>query len=219
MSTDKIRVLIVHDHALVCEGLRLNLVRDGMEVVGTATNGRTALEMTLALEPDVLLIDIRMPGMDGFQTLAAIKSARPETNAIMLTSYPKPEYLVRAIFLGAAGFISKADDPKHIPQAIRIVAAGAAIVNRDLLQNVLSEHTTHSAISTHDPEQGLPDLTAQETRIIKMVAVGLNNDMIPHALSVTRNTVKTHMRHIYTKLGVSDRTQAAIWAIRNGLAD
>lgn len=219
MSADKIRVLIVDDHALVCEGLRLYLVRDGMEVVGTATNGRTALEMTLALEPDVLLIDIRMPGMDGFQTLAAIKSAKPDANVIMLTSYPKPEYLERAIFLGAAGFVSKADDPKHIPQAIRIVAAGDAIVNRSLLQDVISEHTTDSAISTHDPEHALPDLTDQETRIIKMVAAGLNNDAITDALSVTRNTVKTHMRHIYSKLGVSDRTQAAIWAIRNGLAD
>jgi DNA-binding NarL/FixJ family response regulator len=190
-----------------------------MDVVGTATNGRTALEMTLALEPDVLLIDIRMPGMDGFQTLAAIKSAKPDANVIMLTSYPKSEYLERAIFLGAAGFVSKADDPKHIPQAIRIVAAGDAIVNRELLQDVISEHTTHTPISTHEPDHALPDLTDQETRIIKMVAAGLNNDAITDALSVTRNTVKTHMRHIYTNLGVSDRTQAAIWAIRNGLAD
>ncbi len=219
MSTDKIRVLIVDDHALVCEGLRLYLVRDGMEVVGTATNGRTAVEMTLALEPDVLLIDIRMPGMDGFQTLAAVKSAKPDAHVIMLTSYPKPEYLERAIFLGAAGFVSKADDPKHIPQAIRIVAAGDAIVNRELLQDVLTEQSTHSALSTDDPEYALPDLTDQETRIIKMVAAGLNNEAITDALSVTRNTMKTHMRNIYTKLGVSDRTQAAIWAIRNGLAD
>ena len=116
--------------------------------------------------------------------------------------------------------MSKADDPKHIPQAIRMVVAGDSIVNRDLLQAALSEFNNIPVVlSSHEAEPGLPNLTNQEIRIIKLVAAGLDNGTITKALSVTRNTVKTHMRNIFEKLEVSNRTQAAIWAIRHGLAE
>lgn len=219
MDTETIRVLIADGHMVVCEGLRLYLNREGLEIVGMATSGLQALEMTLDLEPNVLLLDIQLPGLDGFQVLAAIKSTTPEINVIMLTSHAASEYLARAILLGASGLLSKADDPKHIPQAIRMAVAGDSIVNRDLLQAALNEYNNIPVIFSHEGEPGLPNLTNQETRIIKLVAAGLDNDMITKVLSVTRNTVKTHMKNIFEKLGVSNRTQAAIWAIRHGLAE
>ena len=237
MAMDTISVLIADDHPLFCEGLRMCLEQDELEVVGIANNGRRALEMTLALKPDVLLLDLRMPGLDGFQTLVAIRSAMPNADIIVLTSYPTSEYLERALLLGAAGFLSKEEDPKNIPQAVRVVASGDAIMNRDLLNasinGVGKYHFLSSPVrSPQIKSQGrtadimdrgiehqLPTLTTQEIRVIKLVASGLDNDTITKTLHVTRNTVKTHMRNIFSKLGVSDRTQAAIWAIRSGLAD
>jgi len=212
-----VRVLLADDHQLILEGLKLVLAVKGIEVVGEASSGRLAVERTLALSPDVVILDIRMPDMDGLEALASIKSAKPDTSVIILTSYANPEYFTRAVTLGAAGFVSKSSELGRIPQAVKTVAEGDSLVDPGLLQAALKAlmATTRASISKADQE--IPDLTPQEVRILSLVAEGLDNAGIAALLSLSRNTIKTHVHNIFTKLGVSDRTQAAIWAMRHGL--
>ncbi len=224
MASERIRVLIADDHAVLAEGLRLYLRDADLEVIGTAADGQQALEMTAEHKPDVLLLDLRMPGMDGFQALSAIKDTRPETNIIILTAYASNENLTESFRLGASGFLSKSSDPAHILAAIRVVAAGNAIVDRDLLQGAMramGEPTRPSMRESVEAvfKEGMPDLTRQEAKVLRLIASGLENKGIAETLCVSHNTIKTHMRNIYSKLGVNGRTQAAIWAMRNGVAD
>jgi DNA-binding NarL/FixJ family response regulator len=209
-------VLIADDHRLICEGIKLVLEKDNIKVVGRAASGRQAIEKVKELNPSVVLLDIRMPDMDGLQALGAIKANSPDVSVIMLTSYSIPEYITRAISLGAAGYLLKDTDPDSVRYAVRAVASGEAIVDRDILIQV-SEHL--SAVTNHkDAGFDIPSLTPQEIRILQLIAEGLDNNTIAEILSVSPNTVKSHASNIFSKLGVSDRTQAAIWAIRNGLA-
>jgi DNA-binding NarL/FixJ family response regulator len=217
MDNGKIRVLIADDHALICEGLKLLLEREGLEVVGVANTGRQAVDMTLSLEPDVLMLNIRMPEMDGLQALAAIKSTRSSTGVVMHTAYSRPEYLARAIALGASGFVLKDRDPSNLPDAIRAVAGGEAIVDPELLKSALRALSTHTRSVHNSNERGIPDLTPQELRILQLIAEGLSNTAIANVLCVSKNTVKTHLHNLLTKIGASDRTQAVIWAMKHGL--
>ncbi len=210
-----IRVLIADDHGVVREGLRALLTGAGLDVVGEAATGREALALAEQLRPQVVLLDIRMPDMDGLQALVAIKAALPETAVLMLTTYANPEYLARAVSLGAAGYLSKEVDPQRIPQAVRAVAGGETVIEREVLLAALQE----SAAPRPAADEHVPSLTEAEERVLRLIARGLSNDAIAEALSVSRNTVKTHVRHIFEKLGVSDRTQAAIWALRHGLGE
>ncbi len=214
MAGRRIRALVADDHGVVREGLRSLLSGAGIEVVATAETGREAVELARALRPDVVLLDIRMPQMDGLQALAAIKSSLPTTSVIMLTTYTNPQYLERAVAFGAAGYLSKEVDPERIPQAVRAVVEGETVIERDVLLGAL-----RVPIAGGEEEQMLdPGLTEQELRVLKLIAQGMNNEAIAQTLTVSRNTVKTHVRHIFEKLGVSDRTQAAIWALRRGLS-
>jgi len=218
MSTRQpIRVLIADDHPLIVEGLKMVLGRKGIEVIGEATTGRQAVEKTLALEPDVLLLDIRMPDMDGLEALASIKAARPRTSVLVLTSFGNPEYLARAVTLGAAGFLSKSAEPEKIPQAIKAIAEGETVVERELLQSALRALVSSTRATAGGAESEIPDLTPQEIRILTLVAAGMDNSAIAERLCLSRNTIKSHIHNIFTKLGVSDRTQAAVWAMRHGL--
>jgi DNA-binding NarL/FixJ family response regulator len=216
-TDDHIRVLIADDHGLMVEGLRMVLGRGGLDVVGVASNGRQALELTQSLKPDVLLLDIRMPDMDGLSALEAIKASGSQTSVIMLTSFDTPEYMAKAIALGAAGFLSKETDPEAIPQAVRAVAAGEAIVDRELLRAALQIASSPAARPAEFRRTSSGELTEQEVRILKLMAEGMSNMEVAEALSVSRNTVKTHVHNIFAKLGVSDRTQAVILAMRKGM--
>ncbi len=169
------------------------------------------------VQPDVVLLDIRMPDMDGLQALTAIKERLPTTSVIILTTYTNLEYLARAVALGAAGYLSKEVDPDRIPPAVRAVAAGETIIDRSLLQAALSIPLHLTGDKPQPAMAPAHDLTEQEVRVLRLIAEGMSNDAIAEALSISRNTVKTHVRHIFEKLGVSDRTQAAIWAMRHGL--
>lgn len=215
-ESEHLRILIADDHQLIVEGLKIVLDHDDMEIVGVATNGRQAVEMTLDLEPDILLLDIRMPDMDGIQALAQIKSARSDTAVIILTSYNNPEYLARAIALGAAGYLSKESDPRQFPELLRGVAQKEAIVDLDLLQAAFRELQGKTDSHMATPATA-PQLTPQERRVLGLISEGLSNAAIADVLSVSVNTVKSHVYNILRKLGVSDRTQAAIWAMRNGV--
>ncbi len=215
MEQDRsIRVIIADDHSVVREGLRAILERAGFDVVGEATNGREAIEKTETLRPDVVLMDIRMPDVDGLQALAHIKERAPETSVIILTTYTNPGYLAQAIASGATGYLTKEASPSQIVGAIRAAVAGDQLLDRSVLEMAL-----RSVASTPPPKADdlIEPLTEQEEMVLRLIAAGLNNEEIARTLSITVNTVKTHVRHIFQKLGVSDRTQAAVWAVRHGL--
>lgn len=154
--------------------------------------------------------------MDGLQALGAIKASCPETSVIILTSFDNPEYLTRAISLGAAGYLMKDTTSESVVNAIRLVASGEAILDRDILELVINELS--EATRPTNLKDDVPALTPQEVRILQLITEGLDNGTIAEILSLSPNTIKSHVRNIFSKLGVSDRTQAAIWAIRRGLA-
>ena len=219
MAKDKTRVLIADDHGIIAEGIRLYLQRDGIDVLGVAHTGRETIELVQALKPDVALLDIRMPDMDGLQALAAIKDGGYPTAVIILTGFVRIEYLTRAITLGAAGFLSKDVDPERIPYAIKAVSSGDSIIDREVLQEAIQEFNFATDSERPEPASTIQPLTKQELRVLKLIGEGLNNESIAQMLSVSRNTVKAHVSKILSKLGLPDRTQAAIWAVRRGLVD
>jgi DNA-binding NarL/FixJ family response regulator len=213
----KIRVLIADDHAVVSEGLQLYLENAGLEVVGRAASGRQAIDLADDVKPDVVLLDIAMPDMDGMQALVALKRAHPRVIVIMVTASGNPTYMAQAIAKGAAGYILKETSPGGIPHVIRTAYAGQSVVDPRLLRVAL--------LASPEPKPKLRkaendvSLTKQELRVLGMMAKGMDNASIASALVVSRNTVKSHVRKVLRKLDVSDRTQAAIWAIRKGMVD
>lgn len=213
---DKIRVILADDHGIVREGLRTVIEQAGIEVVGEAENGFEAIALAEKLQPDVMLLDIRMPKMDGIQALDKIKHISPNTGIIMLTTYGNPGYLTRAVQAGAVGYLSKDIDPERIPAAIHAAANRQHLLDRDLLQMALTQNNSVRPPDSQAVEAA--NLSEREIEVLKLVADGLNNDAIAAELTISLTTVKTHVRHIFEKLNVSDRTQAAVWAIRNNLA-
>ncbi|MGD2252441.1 MAG: response regulator transcription factor [Anaerolineales bacterium] len=217
MVPKNIRVLIADDHAVVSEGLQLYLENAGLDVVGRAASGRQAIDLADELKPDVVLLDIAMPDMDGMQALAALKRAHPKAAVIMVTASGNPAYMAQAIAKGATGYILKETSPSGIPHVIRTAHAGQSIVDPRLLRAAL--------LARPEPKPKLQEaeddvsLTKQEQRVLGMLAKGMDNESIASALVVSKNTVKSHVRKILRKLDVSDRTKAAIWAIRNGMVD
>ncbi len=221
--TNPITVVIADDHGIVREGLRAMLEREGFQVVAEAATGREAIEQAKTHKPQVMLLDIRMPDLDGLQALSAIKEAQPQTAVIMLTSHTYPAYLTRAVALGAAGFLSKDVDPSKIPASVRAAAEGNHLLDRDLLKMALAAAVSDSSQpqTTGEPAApAVPDnlLSDAELRVLRLIGQGLDNAAIAQSLSLSPNTIKTHVRHIFEKLQVSDRTQAALWAVRHGYA-
>lgn len=212
-----VRVLIADDHKLVCMGMRMLLEKAGFDVVGEASTGRQAIQLGKETEPDVILLDIIMPDMDGLHALSALRAALPQTSVIMSTAYARPDFLARAIALGAAGYITKDDEPSSIPRSIHAVVDGEAIVNRDILTLALRELSNQTWSTPVGLDKEATALTPQQLRVLSLIAEGMDNATIADALSLSKNTIKTHVREIFSRLGVTDRTQAAIWALRNGL--
>jgi DNA-binding NarL/FixJ family response regulator len=217
-SRDEITVLICDDHGVVREGLRALLEREGIDVVGEASTGREAIELTRKLQPRVVLLDVRMPDGDGLEALAAIKATDPHISVIMLTIYTNAGYLAKAVANGAAGYLSKEVDPARIPRAVYAVAGGEELLDRSALLAALASAT---GVERRDVTDTVPleDLTERESTVLSLIAEGLNNEEIADLLVIGLSTVKTHVNHIFRKLGVSDRTQAALWAIRHGMTN
>jgi two-component system, NarL family, response regulator LiaR len=200
-----IRVLIADDHAVVRQGLRTFLdLQEDIEVVGEAGDGAEALEAAERLSPDVVLIDLVMPGVDGIEAIRELRERAPSVRAIVLSSFIDDEKLFPAVRAGAAGYLLKDVQPQELVEAIRTVHAGGALLHPRVASRLLEELAT-------DP------LTPREREVLSLIGRGMANKVIARELSLSEKTVKAHVSSILAKLGVTDRTQAALYAVRAGL--
>lgn len=207
-----ISVLIADDHEVVRLGLKNLLQGTECEVVAEAMTGEQALELVATKKPDLLILDVRMSGGDGLYVLGRVKLDRPELPVILLSTYDNPTYVARAVALGASGYVLKSDSRERLLESIDIAMRGDAAWTRDELRRV----TGALATPRLQTDVEVP-LTQRESEVLKQLANGLTNKEIALALSISYETVKEHVQHILRKIGVSDRTQAAVWAVRKGL--
>jgi DNA-binding NarL/FixJ family response regulator len=213
---NEITLLIADDHPMVRAGLRSMLSDSRIRIVGEASNGREALEMVLKLKPKVVLMDIRMPDMDGIQALEAIKAGKLDVRVIMVTTYRSTAYLLRSLSAGAAGFVLKDISREELLAAVYSVAQGTSLVDSQFLQDVL--RSLESAEKTEkSPDDLVEALTAREMDILRLMVEGLTNQAIGDVLGLSAGTVKGYAQTVMHKLGTNDRTQAAVKAIRLGL--
>ncbi len=211
-----IRVLVADDQATVRRSLRTFLELDGdIEVVAEAANGPEAVDRALALRPDVVLMDVRMPGGDGLTATARLAGPDAERPipVVVVTTFDLDDYLFGALESGAAGFLLKDTDPAHLTLAVRAAAAGDGLVSPAVTGRVIREFARRRPPTTPSPP--LPALTARERDVLAALVDGLSNAEIAGALFVEVGTVKTHVSRIIAKLGVRDRVQAVIWAYQN----
>jgi NarL family two-component system response regulator LiaR len=209
---DQIRVMLVDDHAVVREGLRTFLeLQDGMEVVGEAEDGAQAVAEAERLEPDVILMDLVMPVLDGVGAMRELRQKLPKCRVIVLTSFAEDDRLLPAIQAGAAGYLLKNVQPKELARAIRAAHAGEALLDPAVAARLVE------AIAQPAGEEPRDDLTPREHEVLELIGQGLSNKRIALQLGVSEKTVKTHVGHVLAKLGVADRTQAALHAMRSGL--
>ena len=205
-----IRVLIADDHAVVRQGLRMFLATDPeLEIVGEARDGAEALHMALELHPDVVLMDLLMPAMNGIQATAAIRREAPDTEVVALTSVLEDSVVVDAIRAGAIGYLLKDTEAHELRRAIKAAAAGQVELCPEAAARLLREVRT--------PDRSAELLTERETDVLRLLARGMSNQEIAQTLIIGEQTVKSHVSHILAKLGVPSRTQAALYAIRVGL--
>ncbi len=208
-----VRVLIADDHEVVRTGIKSILSTDSeIDVVGEATTGEQAVAMAVELNPDVVLLDIRMPGNDGLNALGRIKLDRPQMPIVVLSTYDNPTYVARAVALGANGYLMKTATQTEVVDAVKRVSSGENIWTREELRRVTGALATPRL--SDDIE--VP-LTKRESDVLRQLAHGLTNKEIAQALGISYETVKEHVQHILRKVGVADRTQAAVWAVRKGL--
>jgi two-component system, NarL family, response regulator LiaR len=207
-----IRVLVVDDHGVVREGLRAFLeLQDGIEVVGEASDGREGLAAAERLRPDVVLLDLVMPELDGLSAMRALRERLPATRAIVLTSFLDDDKLLPALRAGAAGYLLKNAPPAEVVRAVRAAHAGEAVLDPVVAARLLEE-------LARDVEP-LDRLTPREREVLVLLGRGFPNKRIAQELRLSEKTVKTHVGHVLAKLGVTDRTQAAVVAVRAGLVE
>jgi DNA-binding NarL/FixJ family response regulator len=216
MAPDPIRVLIVDDHAVVREGLRTFLeLQDGIEVVGEAGDGEQAVAQAASLAPDVILMDLVMPRLDGIGAMRALRERASPSRVIVLTSFLDDERLMPALQAGAAGYLLKDVEPAELARAVRSACADEALIDPTVAARLLA---TLGSQAPRPGADGTERLTRREREVLELIALGYSNKRIALDLGVAEKTVKTHVGHLLAKLGVSDRTQAALYAVRHGLA-
>ena len=212
MEMDEISVVIVDDHALVRQGLRTFLdLHDDIQVTGEAANGVEAVERVSQLRPDVVLMDLVMPEMDGIEATKRIRSICPDTKVIVLTSFTEDEKLFPSIKAGAMGYLLKNVSPGDLVNAIKAAHRGEAQLNPEIARRLMDE------VSNKPSTSGTEELTRREMDVLRLIAQGRNNRGISEELVLSEKTVKTHVSNILGKLHLADRTQAAIYAINQGL--
>lgn len=210
----KIRILIADDHSIVREGLKQLLeLEEDFEVVGQASNGIETIEKVKQLNPDVLLLDINMPVMNGIKALKKLKEDGVDTKVIILTIHEDREYLLETMQIGASGYILKDSDSASFFKAIRDAYNGEAYIQPKLAADLIKEFNKPRTVRTKSENE----LTQREYEVIALIAEGLNNKDIADRLYISEKTVKNHVSNIFRKINVSDRTQAAIYAYKNNI--
>ncbi|MER7169991.1 response regulator [Streptomyces mesophilus] len=210
-----IRVVIVDDQMMVREGFSvlLNAMPD-IEVVGEAVNGRDAIAKVAELRPDVALMDIRMPELNGIEATREIVASSADTKVLVLTTFDLDEYVYEALRAGASGFLLKDASARQLAEGVRVVAAGEALLAPAVTKRLIAEFTRLGSSSALKPpaQDQIGDLTERETEVLVLIAQGLSNHEIASHLVVAESTIKTHVSRILVKLGLRDRTQAAVFA-------
>jgi len=208
-----IRVLLADDHEVVRWGLKSLFQDTEVEVVGEASNGAETLRVAAETDVDLVILDVRMPDLDGLNVLGRLKLDRPDLPVLMLSTYSNPTYVARAVALGASGYMLKDIDRDRLLELVRRSAAGESVWTREELRRI------SGALATPRLNADVEfSLTRRENEVLLQLALGLTNKEIAQALYISYETVKEHVQHILRKIGVTDRTQAAVWAVRKGLA-
>jgi DNA-binding NarL/FixJ family response regulator len=207
-----IKLLIADDHEVIRTGLASLLAGSNIEVVAEAANGKEAIQLAEQHRPDVILLDIRMPDGDGLATLEKLRTKVPEVRVVMLSTYDNPTYIARAVALGASDYVLKGSSREDLIATIEAAAAGESPSRAGELRRVAGAMKIRQVIDDDD----VP-LTQRETQVLRHVALGLSNKEIGRSLEISVETVKEHVQNILRKIAVSDRTQAAVWAVRKGL--
>ncbi len=203
-TSNRIRIIIVDDHAVVRSGLeQLLATTDDIELVGTASNGNEAIERVDELRPDVVLMDLSMPELDGVEATRRISETHPASHVLVLTSFSDQTRILDAISAGADGYLLKHSDPDDIADAIRAVHAGGA---------PLDPKAARALLESRRSRRHAPQLTDREREVLRLVRDGLANKQIARRLGIAERTVKAHLTSVFQRLGVTDRTQAALWA-------
>jgi DNA-binding NarL/FixJ family response regulator len=212
-----IGVLVVDDQSMVRAGFRMLLGgEEGIDVVAEASNGREAVEKAARFKPAVVLMDIRMPELDGLQATREILAANPDARILILTTFDLDEYIYEALRAGASGFVLKDDPPENLIAAIRTVAAGDALLSPSVTQQVIGQF---ARLPKPAPPKELEELTSREMEVLQLIAQGLSNAEIGERLFISDTTVKTHVTHVFQKLGLRDRVQAVVLAYQAGIVD
>jgi DNA-binding NarL/FixJ family response regulator len=210
-------VLIADDQALVREGFRLILELAGLEVVGEAADGAQALELARRLTPDVVLMDVRMPNMDGIEATRRIGLAGLPPKVLVLTTFDLDEHVYDALRAGASGFLLKDVERERLVDAVRTVAAGESLLAPSVVERLVAHYVANPPANAAGPPPELQELSEREQEVLELVGRGRSNAEIAAQLFISQATVKTHVRHLLSKLGLRDRVQAVVFAYESGL--
>ena len=217
----KIRVIVLDDHAIVRQGLRMFIeMQEDMEVVGEGTNGLEAVDLAARLNPDVILLDLLMPQMDGVEATRQIIQHNPQARVLILTSFGEDDRIFPAIRAGAQGYLLKDIQPRDLVQAVRETYQGRAQLHPDIARRLMAAVSGVAPASQARPAAlpaELQELTEREREVLGQIARGLTNREIAEKMVISEKTVKTHVSNLLDKLGLEDRTRAAIWALKHGL--